>query len=513
MYSLEDLKVKILGPPPFPKYNPAINVTPLEKLVFETYKPTRVTDPVWENFVRYKYDLDKNIAVCKKCRDQARLIAFQDLSSITTSFWEINMSKNSNTTHLKKHVEYKHNSLVVEQKKRKISEIMTTSPKHLETVKEKWIKFLVFRHLPLSLGTELETQELLGSISAPQELVNFAKDINDVRGFITAKTAELQLSLEKHLKYQNFAITSDHWTSCATEAFFAITAHFIDDDWNLRSICLGCEPHTAKATGTNIHLSIVQKIEQFGLNIDQLVCTVSDTASNMVVAGSNFRAPHHYCVAHVLELTSKLAFDDTYLVEGDGVISCSKKIVHHFNSSTTSSNLLVQAQIGHRKVLKLTTDTKTRWWSTFSMIKRLLRMRNILDDLAALYRTPTLTEVQWIYLKEMRILLETFHRAQKNLEGEKYVTVSLISSIIYKVRWDVSVFLNGDYTEPVKNLAAFMINDFNERWGAGRTRIFGENENHRFRSIGLSSYVVIAAALDPRRKSLLDVTEAERIFV
>ncbi len=46
----------------------------------------------------------------------------------------------------------------------------------------------------------------------------------------------------------------------------------------------------------------------------------------------------------------------------------------------------------------------------------------------------SLTEAQWTVVQDLTILLKPFMVAQKLLEGESYVTISLIPYMIYKIR-------------------------------------------------------------------------------
>lgn len=53
------------------------------------------------------------------------------------------------------------------------------------------------------------------------------------------------------------AITHDGWTSCATESYDTITAHFINKDWELRSAVL----QTSKVEGSHTSENIAKRLE------------------------------------------------------------------------------------------------------------------------------------------------------------------------------------------------------------------------------------------------------------
>ncbi|KAF3837458.1 hypothetical protein F7725_004922 [Dissostichus mawsoni] len=67
------------------------------------------------------------------------------------------------------------------------------------------------------------------------------------------------------------ALTTDAWTSVATEAYLGITCHFISDDWELNSFCLTTMPLEERHTGTNIAAWIEQAVERFEIPLSKVV--------------------------------------------------------------------------------------------------------------------------------------------------------------------------------------------------------------------------------------------------
>ena len=51
--------------------------------------------------------------------------------------------------------------------------------------------------------------------------------------------------VKRYISKRLFTITTDTWTSAAKQSYIALTAHFINDDWELESICLDCCNFTA----------------------------------------------------------------------------------------------------------------------------------------------------------------------------------------------------------------------------------------------------------------------------
>lgn len=60
------------------------------------------------------------------------------------------------------------------------------------------------------------------------------------------------------------AITHDGWTSCATESYDTITAHFINQNWELRSAVL----QTIKVEGSHTSENIAERLKgNFAFNL------------------------------------------------------------------------------------------------------------------------------------------------------------------------------------------------------------------------------------------------------
>ena len=48
------------------------------------------------------------------------------------------------------------------------------------------------------------------------------------------------------------ALTTDIWTSVATEAYLGVTCHFLGDDWEIKSLSITTMPLEERHTAANI---------------------------------------------------------------------------------------------------------------------------------------------------------------------------------------------------------------------------------------------------------------------
>lgn len=197
-----------------------------------------------------------------------------------------------------------------------------------------------------------------------------------------------------------------------------------------------------------------------------------------------------------------------------------RQIVTHFNSSSQATQLLISKQYNLSQAVGLIQDVTTRWWSTFMMLARLIRLRPYLQLLFTEKKVPSdlhLNPDEWIIVEDTKRILEPFMIAQRLLEGEKYVTVSLILIIITTIRKGLTFERDRvENSHHVKELSAILLQDFNKHWGSGlEGTIWQENLilGERNRPKGITQAALMATYLDPRTKSMRGLGEIDKAFV
>ena len=201
-----------------------------------------------------------------------------------------------------------------------------------------------------------------------------------------------------------------------------------------------------------------------------------------------------------------------------------RALVGHFNSSSQATTDLLDIQTNRVTPLHIIQDVATRWWSTYSMVNRLLDLKDSFEELVArdiMDEDINLTVDQWDALVDIKSLLEPFMIVQKVLEGQKYPTSSLVPYLIKKVRDGIRKVANQNRLPTIRELATRMLNDpvngFNTYWGSGEPgSVFEEHLTlgARNRKKGCPFPTLIAAALDPRMKQLpfLDYSDKEKVW-
>ena len=197
-----------------------------------------------------------------------------------------------------------------------------------------------------------------------------------------------------------------------------------------------------------------------------------------------------------------------------------RAMIGYFEHSTQATAKLLHAQATSespeykgKRPRKLLQDVVTRWWSTFRAIRRARLLRRIIQSLIALgtIDCEVPTNAEWTILHQTEIALETMAYFQETLEGEKYVTSSLVPIAVFQVRKKfLALMQNSETVEPVKALTTKLVEDFDKRyvptpdasgsklgfkWGASVGRCNRYNTVHH--------YFFVAAYLDPRVKTML----------
>lgn len=85
-------------------------------------------------------------------------------------------------------------------------------------------------------------------------------------------------------KVLHFATTTDLWSSRTSEPYLSLTAHFIDETWQLQSYCLQTSYFPDDHTGDIIAQGLKDALASWSLPEDRMVCMTTDSGANVVSA-------------------------------------------------------------------------------------------------------------------------------------------------------------------------------------------------------------------------------------
>lgn len=266
---------------------------------------------------------------------------------------------------------------------------------------------------------------------------------------------------------ESACLTTDCWTSRNNESFMAITIHFINNEFELKSILLGCHSFNSNHTANNLAQEIEHVLNSWNL-YNKISFAVSDNAYNIKNALTTLGFKNMGCFAH----TINLIVQSTLTLEED-LISKVKTIVTHFRKSTVANNALKTYQInnGIKEPKKLIQDVQTRWNSTYYMISRFIELEtSIRGTMGLLNNAPNnLKPEEWIILKELIKVLKPFEEATKAISGQKYMTASLVIVIVQGLFKVFNNLVNMDLTPRVLLVVEKLLANMNERDGFKNT--------------------------------------------
>lgn len=319
-----------------------------------------------------------------------------------------------------------------------------------------------------------------------------------LRALIEAKYEQERVkAIEEISRATHVSLTTDLWTSLSCESYMAVTAHFIDSTWTLKSVSLTTsrfpETHTSLHIGNALDAIIeCWKIEK------KVTSIVTDNASNMVAAiplieNGGIAIKHVPCLAHTLNIIVKRALgqNDTIHV----IREKSRKIVTFFKSSCTAKEKLQEMQkLLKKPEHKLVQEVETRWNSTFYMLSRLLEQKDcVVASLSALGSNIEIPRSHdWTVLSGVLEVLQPFEIITKELSTDLRTSISKIIPINRQLHHILNTFQHSETLMDVtKQLAKNMLEQLDRKFGL----------------VEQNKYIAFATILDPRFKKLAFMSE------
>lgn len=167
--------------------------------------------------------------------------------------------------------------------------------------------------LALNPGYKLPTRKTLSNVLLP------------------AVFEEIHLKLLDVLKEViSMTITTDCWTSRNTDSVMAVTGHFIDNNFEVKSVLLECVKYEGGHGSTNLADNLRQVISNWNIPEESILLGISDNAANIKKAiSTDLKWKHFGCYA----LTLNLIVGDALKLIQEGTLKKVSQIVTHFKQS------------------------------------------------------------------------------------------------------------------------------------------------------------------------------------
>ena len=242
------------------------------------------------------------------------------------------------------------------------------------------------------------------------------------------------------------AITTDLWTATNQKmGYMAVTGHYIDNSWKLKSILLRFmyvpAPHTSERLADRLFDCLLDwNIDGKLSSITLDNCTTNDAMipqlknklqlADLLLDGSLM---HMRCAAHILNLIVRDGLD----IIKDGITLVRESVVY-WNSTPKRVQIFYETAKQLRVVTekKLVLDCPTRWNSTYAMLSHAKPYKEVFFRLKQRdnqYNSVP-TNAHWEFASVVIDKLEIFSDITKLFSGNKYPTANLFFPKICDLR-------------------------------------------------------------------------------
>ena len=365
---------------------------------------------------------------------------------------------NGGTTNLMKHLESQHKAKVNPSKrdpKQPRLDEMTISRAPLfsqDLFEEFLIDWVVGNNQPFREVESESFKRLLTLLKPGVTFMSRATLKRRIMDRFSSKAADMRFFFD-NLDCR-VSLTTDCWTSPNNIAFMGITAHYIDNDWVLRSVTLDFIRLPGSHTGENLYKAFVSVLEKYRLK-DKAMGITLDNASNNdsfidclhLDLENSFDKYHHIrCFAHVLNLGAQAALS-VIKVDLERLRIGIKKIR---SSPQSNAKFKTMSQSDLTPIL----DVPTRWNSTADMLQRALELKDGLIAYFCSYDSVqssaderiSLKPESWGDFERILMYLVPFKRYTELICGEKYSTLSLVVPLYNKLIDHLRLWMNSKTT-------------------------------------------------------------------
>ena len=271
------------------------------------------------------------------------------------------------------------------------------------------------------------------------------------------------------------AVTTDMWTATNQKrGYMAVTAHYIDNNWELRSHLIRFlyvpAPHTSERLAGRLSQCLLDwNIDSTLSTITLDNCTTNDSMislvrqrlllSNLIKDGALL---HMRCSAHILNLIVRDGLD--VLKDGiekirESVVfwTCTPRRVEYFHETAQQLKLNVST--------KLVLDCPTRWNSTYNMLSAAIPYKDVfarLKQRESQYNSLP-TDNHWDFAVIVCKKLVVFKEITEVLSGSKYPTANQFFPEVCKLRLSMMEWLD-DSDSMIVSMAEKMWNKFAKYW-------------------------------------------------
>ncbi|KAM3224402.1 hypothetical protein ACQJBY_057657 [Aegilops geniculata] len=332
-------------------------------------------------------------------------------------------------------------------------------------------------------------------VSALQPLFKMVTRNTIRKDIVNAYKAERKKAIEYMAGNKSrVAITTDMWAADnQKKGYMAITGHFIDDSWKLRSVIMRFiyvpAPHTGEVIAEELHETLIS------WNLDEKLsavtvdnCTTNDKTVELLVTKigkTKFMLKgtllHMRCCAHILNLIVKDGLDAMKpaiekVRDSVAFWTATPKRVEKFEEIAKYQKVKITR--------RLTLDCKTRWNSTFTMLSVALPYRSIFARLKKVEKQyeSLPSDEEWDFATHVVERLRLFFDITALFSRTDYVTANIYFPKICEIKMNMRQWSTCG-NAVIEAMSASMTEKFNKYW------------------TDIQSLMGMATILDPRYKN------------
>jgi hypothetical protein len=282
-----------------------------------------------------------------------------------------------------------------------------------------------------------------------------------LRDIVQDRQRSILRTLPKNAK---ISIALDCWTSPYNQAFMAITGYFVDERWTYQEVLLGFKPLYGSHTGQNLSNVLLETLVNLEIQ-DRVFGLTTDNASNNKtlvdsldqVLSSDVTIIRTPCLAHVIQLCLSQLLDrlkatpqnDSAETKWTDRQSAAAKanaqqqkreisytlnkvryLAIYIHASPQRREVFLSLQKSEPKLVPIQ-DVRTRWNSTFLMLRRAKRLRAFFAPFCAEYNCEEmlLNDEEWRQIDYLLYITEPFFDYTTELSKTTEVTTHLVFKI------------------------------------------------------------------------------------
>ena len=282
------------------------------------------------------------------------------------------------------------------------------------------------------------------------------------------------------------------WTSDTGAPYMVLTAHWINNEWDLKHVIIAFQRFPHPHTGEQIQETTLKILQEFSIVTKASTITIDNGANQ--VAGMKILSTRLAkelqvkfnvirCEAHTIALVVNAGLKKLQPI----IDKVRAFVIEIRRSPKKEEELLALAEKLQVKYKKLIRDVKTQWNSTYSMLDSFLTNKLIINSVLSLHNDFVkldLTENEWKEVDYFCTFLKPFFDFTEVMSGSNYPTLGTLLLLLDHLSDHIITTIQKTKIPWVKEIAQEM--------------------NTKFKSVLehlYNSSAYLALILDPRYKS------------